>query len=227
MAFVELKNIKKTYGKGDGKVEALKGIDLSIEKGDMLAIMGASGSGKSTLLNILGYIDKATEGSYALEGQVVEKLSDKALAKRRNKFIGFVVQNFALVEDYTVYQNIRIPLDYTKMTKKEKKQRINDLLTSMGIIDKKDKLPRELSGGQCQRVAIARALVNDPDLILADEPTGALDKKTGEEIMNTFIKLNEEGKTIVVITHDEKVAKMCKKIIYIEDGNLVPQEVKL
>lgn len=220
MSLIELKNIKKIYGKGDAKVDALRGIDLSIEKGEMIAIMGASGSGKSTLLNILGFLDKPTEGSYLLNGQSVGKLGDKILARNRNKFIGFVVQNFALIEDYTVFQNIKVPLDYTKISKKEKKQRIVTLLDKMKISDKKDKLPKELSGGQNQRVAIARALVNDPEIILADEPTGALDSKTGEDVMAIFKEFNKEGKTVIIITHDEKIANMCKRIIKIEDGKL-------
>lgn len=227
MAIVELKDIKKIYGQGEGKVEALKGINLTVENGDMIAIMGTSGSGKSTLLNIIGHLDSPSEGTYILNGQPVEKLRDKELAKRRNKTIGFVVQNFALIQDYTVYENIRVPLDYTKLSKKEKNKRIIELLEKMGITDKKNKLPRQLSGGQCQRVAIARALVNNPDLILADEPTGALDKKTGQDIMNTFRKLNEQGKTIIVITHDEKIAKMCNKIMYMEDGALLEERVKI
>ena len=220
MKLIELKNIKKVFGADEGKVEALRGIDISVEKGDMLAIMGTSGSGKSTLLNIIGFLDKATEGSYILNGQSVEKLNDKSLARNRNKFIGFVVQNFALIEDYTVFQNIKVPLDYCKVSRADKKQRIEKLLAKMKILDKKDKLPKQLSGGQNQRVAIARALVNNPEIILADEPTGALDSKTGEEVMNIFKELNEEGKTVIIITHDEKIAKMCKKIIRIEDGRI-------
>ena len=224
MNLIQVSDLKKTFGKDDSKVEALRGINLSVEKGDMLAIMGASGSGKSTLLNIIGFLDKATEGNYYYKEQNVNKLNDRQLSKYRNINVGFVVQNFALIEDYTVFQNIRVPLDYTKISRKEKKDRIEKLLSKMGISDKKDKLPKQLSGGQNQRVAIARALVNNPDIILADEPTGALDRKTGEEVMNLFKELNKEGKTLVIITHDERVAKMCNKIIYIEDGEI--KEVK-
>ena len=220
MELIKLKNISKTYGQNDAKVEALKNINLSIEKGEMVAIMGTSGSGKSTLLNIIGLLDKPTEGCYTLEGKNVDKLKDKELAKNRNKFIGFVVQNFALIDDYTIYQNIKVPLDYAKVSKSEKKNRINTLLQKMKISDKKDKYPKELSGGQNQRVAIARALVNNPEIILADEPTGALDKNTGLEVMNIFKELNNEGKTVIIITHDEKIASMCKKIIRIEDGKI-------
>ena len=220
MELIKLKNISKTYGQNDAKVEALKNINLSIEKGEMVAIMGTSGSGKSTLLNIIGLLDKPTEGGYTLEGKNVDKLKDKELAKNRNKFIGFVVQNFALIDDYTIYQNIKVPLDYAKVSKSEKKNRINTLLQKMKISDKKDKYPKELSGGQNQRVAIARALVNNPQIILADEPTGALDKNTGLDVMNIFKELNNEGKTVIIITHDEKIASMCKKIIRIEDGKI-------
>lgn len=221
MNLIELKNIKKVYGKGEASVEALKEINLTIDKGEMIAIMGASGSGKSTLLNIIGFLDEPTDGSYLLDGQLVSKLSDKILARNRNEFIGFVVQNFALIEDYTVFQNIKVPLDYTKIARKEKKQRIISILDKMKILNKKDKLPKELSGGQNQRVAIARALVNNPQIILADEPTGALDRKTGDEVMSIFKKFNEEGKTVIIITHDERVANMCKRIIKIEDGKLI------
>lgn len=220
MNLIKISDVKKIYGKDDSKVEALRGISLSVEKGDMLAIMGSSGSGKSTLLNIIGFLDKATEGNYYYEGQDVNKLNDRQLSKYRNIHVGFVVQNFALIEDYTVFQNIKVPLDYTKISRKEKNDRIKNILDKMGISDKKDKLPKQLSGGQNQRVAIARALVNNPNIILADEPTGALDTKTGNDVMKLFIELNEEGKTVVIITHDEKVAKMCKRIIYIEDGRI-------
>lgn len=220
MSLIELRNVKKTYGIDDSKVEALKCVNLNVDKGEMLAIMGPSGSGKSTLLNIIGLLDKATEGNYFFEGKATEKLSDKQLSKHRNAHIGFVVQNFALIDDYTVFQNIKVPLDYTKLTSKEKKQRIETLLDKLGISSKREKLPKQLSGGQNQRVAIARALVNKPDIILADEPTGALDRKTGEDVMNILKDLNKDGSTIIIITHDKRVADMCKRVIYLEDGIL-------
>lgn len=220
MSLIEVKNVKKIFGKDDNKVEALRGIDLKVEEGEMLAIMGPSGSGKSTLLNILGFLDKSTEGEYYFDGNDVSKLKDRELSLFRNKYIGFVVQNFALIEDYTISKNISLPLDYVKISSKEKNKRVEELLKLMKIEDKGKRLPKELSGGQNQRVAIARALVNNPKVILADEPTGALDRKNGQEVMNIFKKLNEKGKTIIVITHDEKVASMCKKIIYIEDGKI-------
>ena len=220
MSFIEICNIKKVYGKGDGQVIALNDINLKVEKGEMLAIMGSSGSGKSTLLNILGFLDKQTEGQYYFNGELVEAFNDKKLSKFRNKHIGFVVQNFALIQDYTVFENIKVPLDYTKVSLKDKKKKVDEVLKYVGIFDKKEKLPRELSGGQNQRVAIARALVNDPDVILADEPTGALDSINMEKIMELIKKFNDEGKTIIIITHDNKVAKKCKRILYIEDGEI-------
>lgn len=225
MSLIEVKNIKKFFGENDNRVEALRGVDLKVEEGDMIAIMGPSGSGKSTLLNILGFLDKATEGEYYFDDKDVSKLKDKELAEFRNKYIGFVVQNFALIEDYTVSKNISLPLDYVKISSKEKKERIEGLLKMMRIEDKGKRLPKELSGGQNQRVAIARALVNNPKVILADEPTGALDSKNGQEVMKIFKRLNEKGKTIIVITHDEKVASMCKKTIYIEDGKIKERSV--
>ena len=224
MILIELKGIRKTFGKDDGKVEALRGIDLTINEGEMVSIMGASGSGKSTLLNIIGFLDKPTEGNYDFKGQAVDKLIDKELARNRNESIGFVVQNFALIDDYTVSQNVRIPLDYTKMSRSEKNKRVKEIVEKIGLSDKLEKLPNQLSGGQNQRVAIARALANNPNIILADEPTGALDKKTGNEVIDLFKELNKEGKTIIIITHDEKVAKRCKRIIYIEDGRIVGDE---
>lgn len=218
MTLIKLKNIKKTYGIDEGKVEAIRGINLEIEKSEMVAIMGASGSGKSTLLNIIGLLDRQTEGSYEFDGQSIEVLKEKKLASIRNKNIGFVVQNFALIDDYTIAQNVQVPLDYDKYSKSEKKKKVMDLLDKVGIKDKANKLPNQLSGGQNQRVAIARALVNNPEIILADEPTGALDSKTGKEVMDLFQELNKEGKTIIIITHDEKVANSCKRIIKLEDG---------
>ena len=218
MSFIELKNIKKSFGKGEGCVQALKDINLSIEEGEMVAIMGPSGSGKSTLLNILGFLDKPNEGSYFFDGKETKNFNDKYLAKVRNKYIGFVVQNFALIEDYTVYENIEIPLIYGKVSKSERKRKINELLIKFHIEDKKNKLPKELSGGQNQRVTITRALVSNPKLILADEPTGALDQKTGKGVIELFRELNKENKTVIIITHDINVANMCDRIIHIKDG---------
>ena len=217
---IELKKIEKEYGNNNNKVNALRGIDFLVNEGEFIAIMGPSGSGKSTLLNIIGFLDRATKGKYYFKGELVEALNDKELSELRNKNIGFVVQNFALIDDYTVFQNITVPLDYTKLSRSDKKKRINDTLKKLNIENKKDKYPNELSGGQNQRVAIARALVNNPEIILADEPTGALDRKTGKEVMDILRTLNKEGKTVIIITHDKIIADMCDKIIEIEDGKI-------
>lgn len=218
MALIELRNISKIYGCGDGKVEALKDISIAIDRGEMASIMGPSGSGKSTLINIIGCLDTPTSGQYYINNQMVNNLRDKKLAKLRNKTFGFIVQYFALLEDYNVQENVLLPLEYTKMKRKDKYQRVKDLLKELNVEEKINKYPKELSGGQCQRIAIARALANDPDIILADEPTGALDSKTGQEVMRIFKELNNNGKTIVIITHDINIAKMCDRIINIEDG---------
>lgn len=220
MSLIELINIEKLYGMGDSKVEALRNVSLNIEKGEMIAIMGASGSGKSTLLNILGCLDKATRGSYKLDGKEVADLKKDKQAELRGSYFGFIVQYFALIDDYTVYENVKVPLDYTKISKKEKHKKILDELRVLGIENKKNRIPKELSGGQNQRVAIARALVNDPEVILADEPTGALDSKTGDEVLEIFKKINDKGKTVIIVTHDMNVAKKCKKIITLKDGEI-------
>lgn len=219
MSLIELRDIRKVYGTGDGAVNALNGISLCIEKGDMLAIMGTSGSGKSTLLNIIGCLDKSTSGEYFFDRQDVKRY--KNISMLRNKGFGFIVQYFALIDDYSIYENVVVPLEYTKISRKAKKEKILKMLKSLGIEDKIDKTPKELSGGQCQRVAIARALINDPDVILADEPTGALDKKTSSEIMKILKELNNQGKTIIIVTHDENIAKQCNTIIKLEDGMLI------
>lgn len=221
MELINLKNISKTYGKNDAMVEALKNIDLIVNSGEMLCIMGASGSGKSTLLNIIGCLDKADQGEYILKQENIIKYSAKNLAKIRNKTFGFVVQYFGLLDDYTVYENIQIPLEYSKTPGKKRKILIESMLDKLNIKEKSGKMPTELSGGQNQRVAIARALVNNPDIILADEPTGALDRKTSEEVMNIFKKLNDEGKTVIIVTHDEKVASKCRRIVILDDGRII------
>jgi putative ABC transport system ATP-binding protein len=222
-SIIELRGIVKEYGKGDNLVCALNGIDLSIQKGAMLAIMGVSGSGKSTLLNVIGLLTTPSEGEYLLQGKQTSSLSQKQKAHARNSIFGFIVQDFALIEKLSVRQNISIPLAYRehKLRGKEKRERVEALLTKMGILDKADTLAQNLSGGQRQRVAIARALINNPEVILADEPTGALDSKTSQEIMGVLKNLNNEGKTVIVITHDKSVLDYCKQAIVISDGNLV------
>ena len=219
MVVAELKNIGKIYGKGEASTEALRGIELKIEKGDFWAIIGPSGSGKSTLLNILGCIDIPTSGEYFLNGQLVNKFTNSQLSAARNETISFIFQYFALLNEYTVCENIMLPLNCRKISVREKKQLVNYYMKRLGIEGLSKKKPTQISGGQQQRVAIARALVTKPDIILADEPTGALDRKTGEEVMKTLHEINAEGKTIVVVTHDMEVAKAAKKQFYIEDGD--------
>lgn len=218
MNFISLKNISKSFGKGENITWALKDINLNIEKGDFISIVGPSGSGKSTLLNIIGCLDIMTKGTYLLEDKDITFLKSKEIASIRNKKIGFVVQHFALLNDYTVYDNILIPIDYNKEKVSNKKQKVIEVLRSLGIEDKFSKYPSNLSGGQCQRVAIARALINNPDIILADEPTGALDTKTGKEVIDIFKKLNDEGKTVIIVTHNMDIAKQTNKTISIVDG---------
>lgn len=219
-SIIQLKNIKKTYGKGNGTVNALKNVNLNIRKGEMLAIMGSSGSGKSTLLNIIGLLDDATKGGYELFGNSVKKMSSKDKALYRNMKLGFIVQDFALIEKYTVEQNVEIPFTYLKkrISKKEKRKIVTESLESLGIEEKRFELAYNLSGGQRQRVAIARAIVNKPEIILADEPTGALDSETTKEIMNILKELNNNGKTVIIITHDKDVAEKCDRIVNIKDG---------
>jgi len=219
-SIIQLKGIKKVYGKGDSAVNALNSVNIDIGKGEMLAIMGPSGSGKSTLLNIIGLLDDATAGIYVLNNTTVNKmsLSDKALL--RNSTFGFVVQDFALIEKYTVEQNVEIPFAYLKekTSKREKNERLRNVLVKLGIEDKRYELACDLSGGQRQRVAIARAIINNPEIILADEPTGALDSVTANEIINVLKELNKSGKTVIVITHDKDIATNCNKVINIKDG---------
>lgn len=221
MSIIELKNIKKEYGKKDFKFTAIDNINLSVEKGDFIAIMGPSGSGKSTLLNIIGCMDQVTKGEYYLNGKLINTLNNKELSKIRNSTISFVFQDFALMKEYNVYDNVELPLSYRSLSNKQKRQMVIKQLDALGIKDQIKKKPSELSGGQQQRVAIARALVSDGEIILADEPTGALDSKTGMEIMDIFKKINKQGKTIIIVTHDEKVASYCNKKIIIKDGRII------
>ena len=220
MSIIKVDNLVKTYGSGEAEVKALQGVSLTIEKGEMIAIMGASGSGKSTLLNILGLLDKPTDGRYYLNSRPIMTFNSKEMAVLRNQSFGFIVQDFALVDRYSVYRNVMIPLTYSKKPIRSKKSKIEDVLSQLGILDKKNVLALKLSGGQRQRVAIARAIVNDPDIILADEPTGALDSKTGNEVMSIFKKLNNAGKTIIIVTHNSDVASSCHRIIEIRDGKI-------
>lgn len=215
---IELQGICKSFSVGKRTAKVLKGIDLSINNGEMTAIMGASGCGKSTLLNIIGCLDVAESGEYWLKGKKVTGKSQKEMARIRNEIFGYVIQDFALIRDDTVLENIRIPLDYSK--KKIDKLRIDQLLKSLGLKKLQKMRVSLLSGGEQQRTAIARALVNDPEILLADEPTGALDSKTGQEVMNILREICNKGKTIVIVTHDEKIARQCDRILCMKDGNI-------
>lgn len=218
---IKLKNIYKYYGKEEATVKALNGVNLEILQGEMVAITGKSGSGKSTLLNIIGGLDNVTNGSYYFNNKKVPLNNQNLLADFRKNNIGFVVQYFALIEDLNVFENVALPLKYNNFTNKEINLKVTKILQDMEIYDKIYKYPHELSGGQKQRVAIARAIVNNPNLILADEPTGALDEETEKCIMNIFSNLNKNGKTIIIVTHDTKVACYCNRIIRLSDGKII------
>ena len=224
MALVTLKELEKVYNKGtDAAVHALQGVSLSMEAGEMIAIVGTSGSGKSTLLHILSCLDKDFEGQYIFDEADIQKLSEKQLSEIRNRKIGIVLQNFGLIYDMSVFDNVAMPiyLSGERYSAKVLRKRIEELLGELGMSSKIDVKASQLSGGQKQRVAIARALINDPALILADEPTGALDKNTSNEIMDILCALNAAGRTIVLVTHDLEVAARCKRVITITDGQII------
>ena len=220
MSLIEIKSLNKTFKMGEEEIKAIDNINFKIEKGEFVAIVGPSGSGKSTLMNILGLLDVADTGEYILDGENVERLSDNKLAEIRNKKIGFIFQHFNLLPKMNAAENVQITLMYQGMGTKESKDLSYKLLERVGLKGREKHLPSQLSGGQQQRVAIARALVNNPEIILADEPTGALDSKTSTEIMEMLKLLNENGQTIILITHDINVAKKAKKIVKIADGKL-------
>ena len=221
---ISLKGICKTYGKGDGLVTALRPIDLDIKKGEMLAIMGKSGSGKSTLLNLLAGLDTPDDGQYIYNGEEINTKNQNKMAKFRRNDVGFVVQHFALIDEYNVSQNIALPLRYGKLKGVSTKKRIKEIAERLEIGEKLKKYPSQLSGGQAQRVAIARAIAHKPSILLADEPTGALDEETGKSIMNLFKEINKEGTTVVVVTHDANVASYCQRTIRLHDGEIVGEE---
>jgi putative ABC transport system ATP-binding protein len=221
---ISMKNIGKIYDTGKIQVEALKNVDLNIEKGEFVSIMGPSGSGKSTLMNIIGCLDRATSGTYELEGVNISDLDDVELAKIRNKKIGFVFQSFNLLPRITALQNVELPMIYAGIGKKERRVKAIEALERVSLADRLDHKPNELSGGQKQRVAIARALVNNPAIILADEPTGNLDTASGEDIMAVFQELNREGVTMVLVTHEPDIALHTKRIVKFRDGFLTSDE---
>ena len=218
---IDIRDLRKIYPMGGEEVHALDGVSLGIERGEYVAVMGPSGSGKSTLMNLIGCLDTPTSGSYFLNGRAVGELQDDELAAIRNKEIGFVFQTFNLMARTTALQNVELPLIYAGYSRSERRRMAEESLEMVGLKDRMGHRPNELSGGQRQRVAIARALVNKPSLILADEPTGNLDTKTGEEIMALFQKLNEDGNTLVVITHEEDIAQCSRRVVALRDGHIV------
>jgi putative ABC transport system ATP-binding protein len=221
MALIELRGVRKIYEVGTELVRALDGVDLDVESGEYIAIMGSSGSGKSTLMNLLGCLDTPSEGSYHLNGQAVEGMSDEDLAGIRNKEIGFVFQTFNLLARTTALQNVELPLVYGGTGRAERHQRAADALARVGLADRAKHMPNELSGGQRQRVAIARALVNDPSILLADEPTGNLDSATSEDIMVLFDQLHRGGNTVVLVTHEADIAAHASRRVTLRDGKVV------
>ena len=215
---LKISNLHKSYKMGDSSLHVLKGIDLHVDKGEMVAIMGSSGSGKSTLLNIIGILDELDSGEYTLDGIEIKDLNEKKAAQYRNKFLGFVFQSFNLINFKNALENVALPLYYQGLKRRERQKKAMFHLNKVGLKDWSTHLPNELSGGQKQRVAIARALASEPKLLLADEPTGALDSATSHEIMKFLQKLNDEGKTILIVTHEEDISLMCKRIVRLKDG---------
>jgi len=217
-AIMDMKQIRKVYQTGKVTFEALRGIDIQVERGESVAVVGPSGSGKSTLMNLMGCLDVLTSGEYKLDGELVNTLTSNQLADIRNKKVGFVFQAFNLLPYATAYENIEIPLLFARVTGRKRRQRVTELLARVGLADKAANKPTEMSGGEMQRVAIARALANDPEIILADEPTGNLDSASGGEIVKLFNELWKQGKTIIIITHDASIAGQTQRIIRLKDG---------
>ncbi|HBC04542.1 MAG: macrolide ABC transporter ATP-binding protein [Aequorivita sp.] len=215
---IKIRNITRDFPLGNEVVKVLKGIDLDIERGEYVALMGPSGSGKSTLMNLLGCLDTPTSGSYELNGKDVSNMTDDELAEIRNKEIGFVFQTFNLLPRTTALENVALPMVYAGASKSDRTERAKQVLTDVGLADRMDHKPNQLSGGQRQRVAVGRALVNKPSIILADEPTGNLDSKTSEEIMNLFNEIHKAGNTVILVTHEEDIAENAHRIIRLRDG---------
>ncbi len=218
---IEIKNLHKSYKTGSNSLHVLKGIDFNVAEGELVSIMGSSGSGKSTLLNILGMLDEADEGSYTLDGTPIKNLNEKIAARYRNKFLGFVFQSFNLISYKNAIDNVSLPLFYQGVGRKERDEKALHYLEKVGLAEWADHLPNQLSGGQKQRVAIARALASDPKVLLADEPTGALDTKTSYEVMELIQGINDEGRTILVVTHEPDIAQMTKRIVNLKDGRII------
>ena len=221
---IKIENIRKIYKVGNQEVRALDGVDININKNEYVAIMGPSGSGKSTLMNILGCLDTPTSGLYVLNGTDVSKMKDSELAVVRNKEIGFIFQSFNLLPRYTALDNVALPLIYSGESRKQRDIKATDALTKVELSDRMHHKPNELSGGQRQRVAVARALINDPSIILADEPTGNLDSSSSKEIMELFRQLNSEGKTVIIVTHERDIAEYTDRIITFKDGEIIKDE---
>ena len=218
---IEIKNLHKSYHMGKNSLHVLKGINFTVSEGEMVSIMGSSGSGKSTLLNILGILDEADEGTYTLDGTLIKDLNEKVAAQYRNKFLGFIFQSFNLINYKSALENVALPLYYQGEKRNVRTEKAMHYLEKVGLADWASHLPNELSGGQKQRVAIARALASDPKVLLADEPTGALDTKTSYEVMELIQGINDEGKTILIVTHEEDIARMTKRIVNLRDGLII------
>ena len=218
---IKIKKLNKSYAIGKNSLHVLKGIDLTINEGELVAIMGSSGSGKSTLLNIIGMLDNYNSGSYILDNVIIKDLDETKAAKYRNQFLGFVFQSFNLINYKTALENIALPLYYQGISRKKRQEIALEYLEKVGLAEWEKHLPSELSGGQKQRIAIARALASKPKVLLADEPTGALDSQTSEEVMKLIKQINKEGKTILVVTHEHEIANMCNRVITLKDGIII------
>lgn len=222
---IDIKEMHKSYQMGANSLHVLKGINFEAKEGEMVAIMGSSGSGKSTFLNIIGMLDEADSGTYTLDGKIIKNLNEKIAAKYRNQFLGFIFQSFNLISYKSALDNVSMPLYYQGMKRNLRTERAMHYLDKVGLADWAEHLPSELSGGQKQRVAIARALASDPKVLLADEPTGALDSTTSYEVMELIQAINDEGKTILCVTHEDDIAHMCKRIVHLKDGLIIDDDI--